>query len=303
MHVVVTGAAGFIGQHVVSRLHAGGATVVAVDRHPPPRPHGVDALVGDLAASDSLPRLERTLAATDAVIHLAGRPGVRDPDPRAPRRRWRDNVLAAERVLEAAPPSTPVVVASSSSVYGGAPDRPSREGDPLRPRGGYARSKVALEQRCTARSRRGALVAVARPFTVAGAGQRADMALARWLDAATRGAPAAVLGGLDRRRDVTDVADVAEGLVRCAVRRVAGPVNLGTGVSHSLAELLDAVTDATGSRPDVRVVPAGPEEAPATLADTRRCAELLDLVPHTDLTALVRRQHLARTRPVEVVTV
>jgi nucleoside-diphosphate-sugar epimerase len=177
------------------------------------------------------------------------------PGPGVDGLRYRDNVLAAERVLRAVPPSVPVVVASSSSVYGGALHggrlHPSRESDPLRPCGGYARSKVELERRCWQRAAAGGLVAVARPFTVAGERQRPDMAIARRLAAVRGGQPIRILGDPNRTRDVTDVGDVAFGLLGMAARAVTGPVNLGTGVGHRLAEIASAVGAALGEQAEV----------------------------------------------------
>lgn len=293
MSVVVTGAAGFIGAHLVARLLADGHQVVGIDRLPGV-PAGARPLLADLAEPDDAVRAALTEA--EAVIHLAGCPGVRDRAPDIARRRRRDNVLAGEQVLALTPPSTPLVVASSSSVYGGArrgPDgtlRPCAEDDRPAPRGGYARSKAVLEQRCAARSARGGHVVVARPFTVAGEGQRPDMALSIWIDAARRGEPLRVLGSPDRRRDVTDVRDVVEGLVRLAERQPTGTVNLGTGIGHRLADLASAVLRAVGSPAPLLVEPVSPVEPPATLADTRRCLALLGFTPRTNLDALVARQ-------------
>lgn len=299
MYVVVTGAAGFIGRHVVARLRAGGVEVVGIDRLPWLPADGETPLLADLAEPD--PRVCEALAGAAGVIHLAARPGVRDPAADIERRRHRDNVVAGARVLDGTPRDTPVVVASSSSVYGGAgaPERPRpcREDAPLRPRGGYARSKAALEGHCRARARRGGRVGVARPFTVAGEGQRPDMALARWIAALRDGRPAQVLGDVGRRRDVTDVRDVAEGLVRLLEVTGTPVVNLGTGVTHRLDTLVAAVADALGVPPRLRLVPAGPQEVPSTLADTQRCRDLLGLRLRTDLTDLVRRQVAAATPP------
>jgi nucleoside-diphosphate-sugar epimerase len=196
-----------------------------------------------------------------------------------------------------------VVVASSSSVYGGARHggrlRPSAEADRLQPRGGYARSKVALERRCWQRAAAGGLVAVARPFTVAGQGQRPDMAIARWLAAVRHGRPICILGGPDRTRDVTDVADVALGLVRMAEGGITGPVNLGTGVGHRLGDLAATVGAIDGHQPRLVIEPAGPAEPVATLADTRRCRRLLGFVPVTDLAALIARQAAAAPTPAD----
>ena len=280
--VVVTGAAGFIGSHLLAALRAGGVDAVGVDRRP-----GADVLA-DLTGS--IDDVTDVLREADAVFHLAGCGGVRRSGPDAERTWWRDNVLATEVVLGAVPATTPLVVTSSSSVYGGTRrDRPSDERDRLRPRGGYARSKAEVERRCHARLAKGGHVAVARPFTVAGEGQRADMALAGWIRTAARGEPLPVLGSLDRRRDVTDVADVVRALLAMADRAVTGVVNVGTGVSHTLAELAAAVAAAV--RPTGVVVrPASADEAEATRASTARCERLLGFRPRTDLDALVRRQ-------------
>lgn len=296
MSVVVTGAAGFIGRAVVAALRDRGRDVVGIDRRTWAPAAGERVIRASL--EDGGADVRDALLDADAVIHLAGCPGVRDLTPDIALRRHRDNVLAGEVVLTQVPLATPVVVASSSSVYGGSVDgRASGEDDRLRPRGGYARSKVVLEERCAARRARGGLVGVVRPFTVAGEGQRPDMAISRWLAAADEGRPLTVLGSLDRVRDVTDVRDVAEGIVRAAERGLATTVNLGTGVPRPLQDLVAAVALATGSSPVVRVRPAATEEVPATRADTRRCAALLGFVPHTDLSALVARQ-LAATRSI-----
>jgi nucleoside-diphosphate-sugar epimerase len=239
---------------------------------------------------DGDPLVTAALRAADAVFHLAGRPGVRDTGAEAARRR--DNVAATAAVLAAVPRDTPLVVTSSSSVYGGAAGRPSREGDPLRPLGGYARSKAAMEALCRSRP-----VAVLRPFTVAGEGQRPDMALARWIAAVRAGRPVEVYGSPARTRDVTDVRDLVRAARAAAERGVAGPVNVGTGRPRTLAELAAAVGRAVGAPVELVVRPAAAVEPAGTWADTTRCAAALGFVPHTDLDALVRRQAAARPRP------
>jgi nucleoside-diphosphate-sugar epimerase len=302
MSVVVTGAAGFIGARLVARLLADGHRVVAIDRRAA-MPTGALPLVGDVSRPDAL--IREAIAEADAVFHLAGCPGVRDRAPDVAARRLRDNVLAGEQVLTLARPDVPIVVASSSSVYGGARreggrDRPCAETDVLAPRGGYARSKAVLEQRCARRAAAGGRVAILRPFTVAGEGQRPDMALALWIDAARRGEPLRILGSPQRRRDVTDVRHVVEAFVRAAARGVTGALNVGTGVGHRLTELADAVRAAVDADVPLVVEPVSAVEPPATLADTARCARLLDFVPVTDLDALVRRQAAAQPLSVPV---
>lgn len=288
--VVVTGAAGFVGRHVVGALRDAGHVVTGIDRRAWQPLPGEQRVCLDLLDPEAQPLLARA----EALVHLAGCPGVRDQRRDVGRWRFRDNVLAGAAVLDAVPARTPVVVASSSSVYGGAgtPSAPRacREDDPRQPRGGYARSKAVLEDLCGRRRDRGGRVAVLRPFTVAGEGQRPDMALARWIEAARYGRSVRVLGSLDRRRDVTDARDVARAVERALALDVDGLCNVGTGTTHTLRDMLDAVADAVGIRPTVEVVPAAREEVPATRADTSRCHAMLGFVPQTDLPALVQRQ-------------
>ncbi len=292
MAVVVTGAAGFVGSAVVRCLLDQGRSVVALDRRPQRSTSpGVRPLMADL--TDPRPviaaQVGRALARAEAVVHLAGCPGVRDCAPDVAARRQRDNVAATERVLAAVMPGTPVAVATSSAVYGGAHGTPSSEDQPLRPRGGYARSKAAAEEVCRHWLRRGHLVTVARPFTVVGEGQRPDMALHRWVTAALQGRPLPVYGSPARSRDFTDVRDVARALVELTDLRVSGPVNLGTGVPHTLGQVLSAVAAVTGTAPQLQLEPAGLDDVPATWADPTRLERLLGWRPRTDLPDVVAR--------------
>ena len=297
--IVVTGASGFIGSALVSQLAATGIAVTGIDRRPP----GADRVaarhvLADLA--DPLPPIVRDLlAGADAVVHLAGRAGVRDRTPGIDLARHRDNVLATQQVLAAA--TGPVLAASSSSVYGGSHrGRACQEDDVLRPAGGYARSKASAEDACATARAAGAAVCVLRPFTVVGPGQRPDMALDHWIRAAIERRPIEVFGGLHRSRDVTDVRAVVAAiaqLVDQATRGAALPavVNLGTGRARTLGDMLEAVRRAVGGPLDVRVTPPADDDPDHTLADTTRCAATLGWIPTTDLDDVVAAQ-LGRLR-------
>jgi nucleoside-diphosphate-sugar epimerase len=287
--VVVTGSSGFIGSHLCSALLAGGETVVGIDRA---ASSDLSTIRTDLAepSDEALDALTNA----DVVWHLAARPGIRDRLVDIEVKRRRDNVVAAARILRVVPLRTPLVVTSSSSVYGGSlhqgVERPSREADPLRPRGGYARSKVAMEHLCRQREARGGRISIARPFTVAGERQRPDMAIATWIECIRSGERVSLLGSHTRTRDVTDVRDVVRGLIAMAERDVSGVVNLGSGAAHTLEEIVRAVSEALGLPAIVEVLPARREEVVATRADTTRCRELLGIRFETDLRALVKRQ-------------
>ncbi|MFN2495000.1 MAG: NAD-dependent epimerase/dehydratase family protein [Pseudonocardiaceae bacterium] len=288
MVAVVTGAAGFIGSILLEALTQRGP-VVGIDRRPFPPPPGATAITADLLDSD--PDVRAALAHARVIYHLAGCPDVRDPRPDVAQHRYRDNVLATAAVLAAVPAQTPLLVISSSSVYGGTrKGKPSAETDPLRPRGGYAQSKLLVERLCQDRAHAGGQVSVLRPFTVAGEGQRPGMALARWIDAARSGRPLQLLGHPQRSRDITDVRDVVQVLLDLADRRVCGLFNVGTGVAHTLQELAEVVCAVVGVEVRTELAAPHPAEATHTLADTRALRRAIGWVPRTDLADLVSRQ-------------
>jgi nucleoside-diphosphate-sugar epimerase len=292
MAVVVTGSAGFIGSHLVEALAGRGHDVVGIDRRAGTPPAAAAEIIADLVADE--PSVRGALRSAEAVWHLAGCPGVRDSASDIEHRRRLDNVVAGARVIAATPSSTPLVVVSSSSVYGGAVHegrlRPSRESDPLRPLGGYARSKTALEHLARHRESLGGNVAIARPFTVAGARQRPDMAFARWIEAARSESPLVILGSSERMRDVTDVRDVVTGLVRIVECNAQGVFNLASGVSRSLTEMAWAVSQVLGVPGARRIEPPGADEVAVTWASIDRARDVLDFEPNTDLVDIVRHQ-------------
>ena len=227
--IAVTGSTGFVGSQLVRHLLDLGHEVVGLDRRVPQ--WGAERfahVAAELRCPDG--DVRAVLGSAEAVVHLAACPGVRDAGPDVAERRRRDNVEATDAVLALTPATTPTVVTSSSSVYGGTVDgRASHEDDVLRPVGGYAESKALVERRCAQRRDEGGHVTVVRPFTVVGPGQRPDMALSRWIEQARRGQPLEVYGSLDRRRDVTDVRDVARALA-ALIEVPPSTVNLGTGI-------------------------------------------------------------------------
>lgn len=294
MRALITGASGFIGSHLSDELLSRGHTVIGVDRRPSARLARSHQVLLDLADNPAITGLEAVVRDADVVFHLAAQPGVRSDEPFIEHARHRDNVVATHHLLSVTPPSTPVVATSSSSVYGGSKlgddgPRPSKETDELRPRGGYARSKVQMEDVCTRHRDDGATIAVVRPFTVVGERQRPDMAFAIWLEALKRGEPIEIFGSGRRSRDITDIRDAVAGLIRVAETRHNGTINLGTGAGHTLVEMVTTLVEASGIEGRVTHRPVPEEDVTATLADTSRCEHVLGFVPSTDLGELLER--------------
>lgn len=303
MKAVVTGSAGFIGGRLVDELVGRGYTVTGVDRRARPDSPDYRHRCMDLADDRQIDDLTRVAAGADVVFHVAARPGVRGRGPGFQRARQRDNIVATRNLLRVVPRVVPIVVTSSSSVYGGSLGGvASKEDDLLRPQGGYARSKVVVENLCERRRDKGGLIGVVRPFTVAGEGQRPDMAFALWLEALRQGGPVRLFGSDDRSRDITDVRHVVEGLIRAGERRLNQTVNLGTGVGHRLIDMARALIEVSGLEGRILRQPVTPDEVDTTLADTSRCQRLLGFLPQTDLHDLLRRQ-VDATLPLPVLAV
>lgn len=314
MQLVITGGAGFVGRTLVERALTAGYHVTVVDREPPTdvtalssRASGADAprlswITADIVHDSDV--VADALRVADAVIHLAACPGVRDTSANIELRRIHDNVLATDVITRRTPTNTPLIAFSSSSVYGGASSRlgsvrASCESDTPAPRGGYASSKVRAEQACSLRAARGGHVLCVRPFTVLGENQRHDMAVALWRRLIMKGDPVTLFGSPGRTRDFTDVWDVADATLDLLTCGAAGTVNVGTGTSHTLAELVRCISSVLDVPADVQVEPAAKREVAHTLADTSVLRSHIGWVPHTALRETVGRamRSLASTRP------
>jgi nucleoside-diphosphate-sugar epimerase len=298
-HVVVTGAAGFIGSHLAEALVARGHQVVGIDAFRDHYPAAdkwanVSGLLGrpgfelhtlDLATADTGP----LLAGAAAVFHLAARPGVRASFGPGFPGYLHDNVLATQRLLEGCVRAEVprLVVASSSSVYGDAPSYPVTEVSRTRPASPYGVTKLAAEQLCQAYARLAEpsmAVAILRYFTVYGPRQRPDMAFRRFIEAALAGRPVVVYDDGGQTRDFTYVEDVVRAslLARTAPVEVEA-VNIGGGRRVSLEEALELIGEATGRRLVVDRRPPRSGDARHTGADGTRAEALLGYRPETDL--------------------
>lgn len=307
MRVCVTGAAGFIGSHLVEALAREGCEVVAIDCltdfYPPERKRAhvagllrhprLDWRWEDLLEAD----LATLLDGCDAVLHQAGQPGVRASWGDRFRNYVERNVLATQRLLEACVTAgvRRVVYASTSSVYGDAPP-PWREDGPTRPLSPYGVSKLAGEGLCACYERRHGLQVVSlRYFTVYGPRQRPDMAVARFIDAILRGRPIPLLGDGAQARDFTYVDDVVAANLAALRRPVCGPVNVGGGGPVPLRDVIAALAAIAAEHglPEPTIAREAPRDAAdpdLTWADLARARRELGYQSTVDLAEGLRRQ-------------
>lgn len=282
MKVVVTGVAGFIGSHLAEGLLADRHEVVGIDafldyypRHVKEdnlraaRDHGSFRLVeGRLQDMD----LAAVLEGAGQVYHLAAQAGVRASWGKDFAIYTENNVLATQRLLEAAVAAgTPrFVYASSSSVYGDAAALPLREDSPCRPVSPYGVTKLAAEHLGLLYERNHGLPVVSlRYFTVYGPRQRPDMAFHRFLKAARDRGTIRVYGDGEQTRDFTFVHDAVAATRGAADAGRPGCVyNVGGGERVSLNEVLRQIAEISGRKPEIVREPAQKGDMRDTFADT-----------------------------------
>ena len=292
MRYAVTGAAGFIGSHLAEALHAAGHEVVGIDcftdYYDPAlkeeNARGLDVRRVDLA-EDGL-----DFTGLDGVFHLAGQPGVRsfgDVFPLYLRR----NVLASQRVFEAAArDGVRVVFSSSSSVYGAAERYPTPEDTVPRPLSPYGITKLACEQLAAAYEREFGLDCVTlRYFNAFGPRQRPDMAFTRIVFALAEGTRFHLFGDGDQSRGWTYVADVV-GATMLAMERGSGTYNVGGAIEASMNDTIALLERISGRTLDLTREPAVPGDQRRTSADTSRVRAELGWAPRVPLEEGLRNQ-------------
>jgi UDP-glucuronate 4-epimerase len=306
MHVVVTGAAGFIGSHTCERLVAAGHRVTGIDSFDgylyPAEVKRSTAI--ELARLPGFTLVEADICdraaigaalddRVDVVCHLAALAGVR-PSLADPLRYLRTNVEGTGVIIERmrALGLQRLVFASSSSVYGAKPGADLRavaafrEDDPcLTPASPYAATKRMTElQLSTYRDLFGLGTFALRFFTVYGPRQRADMAIAKFTRAIARDQPITLFGDGTTRRDYTFVDDIVTGVVAAIEAVTPGAyelINLGGTHTISLVELVQTIERTVGRPAVIDWKPMQPGDVPVTYANIDRAHRLLGYQPTT----------------------
>ena len=300
MKILVTGAGGFIGSHLVERLVAVGHDVRAMVRYNGRGDHGhlktvpedvrsaIEIVSGDVTDASQVRRL---VQGCDAVCHLAALIGI-PYSYEAPRSYVETNVLGTLNILEACRDSNirRVVVTSTSEVYGTARYTPIDEVHPLQGQSPYSASKIGADKLAESFFTSFNLpVVTLRPFNTYGPRQSARAIIPTVLTQAISGAKEIQLGSLDPQRDLTFVTDTAEGF-RLAVETAdieGETIHFGSGKAVTIGELAQRCLDVVGSKAKIvtssdRVRPAK-SEVGLLLCNPEKAAKLLNWTPQVSL--------------------
>jgi nucleoside-diphosphate-sugar epimerase len=304
MRALVTGAAGFIGSSLSEKLLALGHDVAGIDcltdyYSPQAKRRNIEAALQnsrftffeqDLLDAD-LPRL---LTGCDVVFHQAAQAGVRTSWGRDFEIYTNNNVLATQRLLEAAKglPIKRFVFASSSSVYGDARKIPVSEDEPVHPLSPYGVTKLAAENLCLLYHKNFGVPAVAlRYFTVFGPRQRPDMAFHRFMKAMLRDEPIPVFGSGEQTRDFTFIEDAVNANVLAMERGRDGSVyNIGGGSRLSLNRAIELLEKIIGKK--AKRDQSSPQKGDVlhTWADTTLAQTELGFIPRHDVEEGLRQE-------------
>jgi nucleoside-diphosphate-sugar epimerase len=293
MKSLITGVAGFIGSHLAEKLLASGHEVIGIDNFLDnyPRSFKQNHLSGfsrhpkftfspdDLLQVDT----KRLLGGVDYVFHLAGQPGVRSSWGKEFARYTENNIMATQRLLEAAKELeiAKFVYASTSSVYGDTDDLPMREDGGTRPVSPYGATKLAAEHLCYLYFQAFSVPTVSlRFFTVYGPRQRPDMFFHIFMRALLRGEEVPLYDDGEQTRDFTYVSDIIDGVVAAALYPGRGEVfNLGGGSEISVLGAIAQVEKIAGRKAKLNRFDRQKGDVRHTRARLEEARRKLDYVP------------------------
>ncbi len=296
MRVLVTGAAGFIGTHLVSNLAQSGVSVVVIDRNKsllPTISSNIRHVVTDITNSAAI---SSALQGVDVVYHLAwsGLPLSSNEDPNL---HIASNLTPTIVLLEACAKSSVkrvVFLSSGGAVYGHAAKLPITEKHPTHPLSIYGVTKLAVESYLDFYWRQYNLdYVVLRPSVPYGESQntrRGQGAVGVFLRAAITNAPITLWGGREVSRDFFYVGDLVKACLAAADEGVKrGVYNIGGGKAISLGNLLNMVEEITNTKISVTCAPARNCDPSSICLDITKARHGLCWEPEVELSVGIER--------------
>ena len=289
---LVTGAAGFIGSHLVEKLIGEGWKVVGIDNFHPyyDRRLKMDNLqnfIGhenfEFVEGSILSRHDlKKCGSVNSVFHLAAMAGVRN-SMEHPEEYYETNVEGTACLLDHFSSADDLVFASSSSVYGNPRDGdlPVSETHSLNPISPYGDSKKRAEELCRRHSKENKTrTSILRFYTAYGPRQRPDEAIMKFIRLCTMDEPVPVYGDGTKMRDYIFVSDLVDGIT-LAQKHGGGTFNLGSGHPISVNEMISTIEKNIGKKTK-RIHLDPPEgDVDKTHADISKAEKRLGFSPGT----------------------
>ena len=300
---IVTGAAGFIASVVSTKLLESGHKVIGIDNLNDAYDIRIknwrleklqdysnfNFIHSDISTSSQ--GWTDSFKNADAILHLAGRAGVRQ-SVETPHVYIESNVLGTLNVLEAvkAHDIQNIVIASTSSVYGSSLIQPydenSESSKVLSP---YAASKKSAETLAHAYHHLyGINIQILRFFTVYGPAGRPDMSIFRFIKGISDGFEI-LLYGDGGERDFTYVDDIADGVCKAANIEGHNIINLGGDNPVKIKEIIELIEKYTGKSATIKVVDRDPADVPSTWANINTAKDLLSWKPNISIEVGISR--------------
>ena len=289
MRIAILGGAGFIGSHLARRF-LGSGDEVRIGLSP-----GRQSETGLGGASITLSALgdyQALVDGADLVIHAAGRstPATSRANPMLEVDENLRCTLLLSQALGGGKATRLAYVSSAGTVYGDVPDGEAEEARLPRPLSSYGAGKVAAEAFLHALwASHGVPVVILRATNVYGPGQKpkAGFALIPWaVDAQRNGTPIEVRGGGLARRDflyIDDFGDAVERMARLQGHSGFEVLNVGSGVTHSVNEVLDLVEQLGGTPIDRHLIAGAPGDVGRIAVSILRARRTLGWTPKTTL--------------------
>lgn len=292
MRILVTGAAGFLGSHLVDRLILEGHEVLGVDN----LYTGSKANIEHLAGNSRFEFLRHDVTfplyvEVDAIYNLAS-PASPVHYQRDPVQTIKTNVVGAVNMLGLAKRlNAPIFQASTSEVYGDPEMHPQQESywgkvNPIGPRACYDEGKRAAETLFFDYHRQHNLqIRVARIFNTYGPRMAIDdgRVISNFIVQALRGQDITIYGEGKQTRSFCFVDDLIEGFLRLMNKGVVGPVNLGNPSEFSMLQLAEAVIKITGSSSQLKFNDLPVDDPKQRKPDISKAKELLNWEPSVNL--------------------
>lgn len=274
--ILVTGANGFIGSHLVKQLNKLSYEIIELTSNS-----------GDISKADTLSKSPQA----DMVIHLAARSFV--PDSwNEPTSFMSTNVTGTQNVLEYCRKSNAPLVFVSAYLYGVPQRLPIKETDPILSNNPYALSKYLAEQLCEFYANYWNLpITVIRPFNVYGSGQRPEFLIPEIIAQVQLGKEIRIRD-LNPKRDYVYIDDLVDALIKSLnISSGYNVLNIGSGISYSVGEIIDVIQKVSGTEiPVYSKQVERKHEISDVYADIDQAKNILGWIPRNSLADGIAKQ-------------